>query len=502
MKEVLAELRTHLAQVRDLAQASSVLGWDRETNMPPGGAAARARQLGTLSTMAHRLFVSDQVGEWLEQLVPYEAELGFASDEGSLIRVTRREYQKQRRVPSELVGQMARAASLGHQAWVRARQESDFGLFQPNLEELVALRLQWARCFDYEESLYDPMLDNFEPGLTAAQVRRVFDEYRPALVRLVSAISDPAVQQRVDTGCLQGDFDPAAQWELGLEALRTIGFDFNRGRQDRSAHPFTTSFSCDDVRITTRFDPGNLASGLFSSIHEGGHALYELGVSPTLDDTLLGNGASMVAHESQSRLFENVIGRSRPFWRFFYPALQARFPQFKSVDLETFYRAINRVTPSLIRVEADEVTYGLHIVLRFELEQALVDGTLVVADLPEAWNAKMEAYLGIRPPNDALGVLQDVHWSGGMMGYFPEYLLGSMLSVQLYNQARQEIPDLESQIETGRLDGLVAWLREKIHRHGSKFTLGELTDQVLGTPLSPQPYLAYLHERYGEIYRL
>jgi carboxypeptidase Taq len=500
MQDTFRQFKAYLARVRDLQMASAVLAWDRETYLPPAGAAARARQLGSLSEMAHELFVDDRVGEWLAALQPYEDSLPFDSDDASLIRVARRDYEKERRVPSQLVGDLARAASLGQQTWVDARQAADFARFQPSLETLVDLRLAWANCFDYQDSIYDPLLDHFEPGLTAAQVRRIFDAFRPPLVELVAAIGER--HDRVDDACLQGDFDEAAQWELGLQALTLMGYDFNRGRQDRAAHPFTTHFSSDDVRLTTRFDPHNISSALFGSIHEGGHALYELGVSPALDDTLLGEGASMVLHESQSRLFENVVGRGRPFWHHFYPRLQARFPQFRAVDLETFYRAVNRVTPSFIRVEADEVTYGLHIILRFELEEALVTRQLAVADLPAAWNAKMQAYLGLIPPDDALGVLQDIHWSAGMIGYFPDYLLGSMLSVQLYERAQADLPDLESQLERGQLAPLRGWMADHVHQHGRKFTLDELTDRVLGAPLSPAPYLAYLRQRYGEIYGL
>jgi carboxypeptidase Taq len=500
VEETFKQFKAHLSRVRDLEMATSVLGWDRETYMPEGGAAARARQLGTLSEMAHELFVRDEVGEWLEALRPYEESLAFDSDDASLIRVARRDYEKERRVPSKLVGELARAASLGHQSWVEARKAADFSMFQPSLERLVDLRITWANCFDYEESIYDPLLDRFEPGLTRAKVQEVFGAFRPPLVELVAAISDR--QGRVDASCLEGDFDEATQWDLGIEALKLMGYDFKRGRQDRAAHPFTTHFSNDDVRITTRFDRRNVASALFSTVHEGGHALYELGVSPTLDDTILGDGASMVLHESQSRMYENVVGRSRGFWRYFYPALQARFPQFKEVELETFYRAINQVRPSFIRVEADEVTYGLHIILRFELEQALVTGELAVADLPEAWNSRMQDYLGLTPPNDALGVLQDIHWSSGMIGYFPDYLLGSMLSVQLFDQAKAEVPDLLAEIERGELSNLRQWLGEKVHQHGRKFTLDELTERVLGTGLSSESYLAYLRDRYGEIYGL
>jgi carboxypeptidase Taq len=500
VEETWNDFKEHLSRVRDLQMAAAVLAWDRETYMPEGGAPARARQLGTLSEMAHELFVRDEVGGWLEALRSYEESLDCDSDDASLIRVTRRDYEKERRVPSKLVGEMARAASLGHQAWVEARQTADFRLFQPSLQRLVELRITWANCFDYEESIYDPMLDDFEPGLTRAKVQEVFGVFRPPLVELVAAIRER--QDRVDASCLAGNYDESTQWDLGIEALKLMGYDFDRGRQDRAAHPFTTHFSSSDVRITTRFDRHNVASALFSTIHEGGHALYELGVSPALDDTLLGDGGSMVLHESQSRLFENVVGRSRAFWRYFYPTLQAKFPRFNDVDVETFYRAINQVQPSFIRVEADEVTYGLHIILRFELEQALVTGELAVADLPEAWNSKMEAYLGLRPPDDAMGVLQDIHWSGGMLGYFPDYLLGSMLSVQLFEQAKAEVPDLGAQIGRGELATLRAWMGEKVHQHGRKFTLDEVTERVLGTALSPEPYLNYLRDRYGEIYGL
>ena len=500
MEEKFRALKEHLAQVCDLRMAAAVLSWDRETYMPPGGGEARARQLATLSRLAHETFVADEVGEWLEALAPYEAGLDFDSDDASLLRVARRDYDKERRVPASLVAEMAQAASLGQGAWEAAREAADFSLFEPHLVKLLALRIQWANCFDHDESIYDPMLDDFEPGLTTAQVRTIFDQVRAPVIELVSAIGER--QDRVDASCLQGHFDPGAQWDFGIELLKRMSFDFDRGRQDRSAHPFTTNFSHADVRITTRLDPEDLTSGLFGTIHEGGHALYEMGVSPALDRTILGGGASMVLHESQSRLFENLVGRGLPFWRFAYPRLQAAFPHFRDVELETFYRAINHVQPSLIRVYADEVTYGLHIILRFELELALVTGELAVADLPAAWNAKMEAYLGLTPPDDAAGVLQDVHWSAGYLGYFPAYFLGSMLSVQIFEKAQDEMPDLPSEIEAGRLANLVAWLGEKVHRHGRKFTLSEIMERVLGAPFSSDPYLRYLWERYGEIYHI
>lgn len=500
MNETFEQLKKRLSQVRDLQMAGAVLGWDRETFMPSGGSPARARQLSTLNRISHELFVADEVGQWLEELAPFEAELDFASNEASIIRVMRREYRKKRRVPSDLVARIAEASSLGQQKWQQARQASDFAMFQPNLEELIDLRIEWAECFDYEDSIYDPMLDEFESGLTTAQVKAIFDEFRPPLVELVAAIAER--KEAVDASCLTGNFDLDVQKALGREILEIMDYDFDRGRIDEVAHPFCTSFSVDDVRVTTRYNPNDLASALFSTMHEGGHGLYELGVSKTLDETPLGGGSSMVIHESQSRLYENLVGRSRPFWRFFYPKLRAKFPYFNDIDLETFYRAVNQVRPSLIRIEADEVTYGLHIILRFEIEQALVTGKIKVADLPDIWNAKMESYLGVCPPNDALGVLQDVHWSYSLIGYFPAYLLGSMLSVQFFEAAQADLPNLMADVESGRLGELRSWLEEKIHQHGSKFTLNEMTQRVLGGSLSPQPYLRYLRERYGEIYGL
>jgi len=501
MSTNLERLKERLAQVCDLATAAAVLGWDQQVNMPPGGSDARAHHLATVQALAHSLFVADETGLLLEEAAAGTADLPYDSDDASLVRVTRREYEKLRRVPESLVAERARAFALAFEAWVQARAESDFAHFQPHLEHVVDLSIQYAQALGYEDCLYDALLDRYEPEMKAAQVAEVFEEMKAGLVPLVHAITECG--KKVDDEVFDQEYPEQVQWDFGTLVLRDMGFDFKHGRQDRSAHPFTTGFSPHDVRITTRILPHHFQSAIFGTIHEGGHALYEQGMRAELDRTPLFEGASCGIHESQSRLWENLVARSRNFWGHYLPKLRELFPrQLAGVDLDTFYRAINKVEPSLIRVEADEVTYSLHIFLRFELEQELLDRRLAVAHLPQAWNAKMEEYLGITPPDDAQGVLQDVHWSGGSMGYFPSYALGNLLAVQFYNQALEEIADLPEQIARGQFDVLRAWLRDNIHTHGRKFTPAELVQRVTGGEMSAAPFLAYLREKYSGIYGL
>lgn len=500
MQEKIETLKTKLKTVQDLNHAAAVLGWEQQTYMPPGGAAARAEQLSTLSKISHELFTADEVGSLLSELA--QAGFDYESDEASLVRVAQRDYEKARKLPPQLVEEMSRTFSMGQQVWAKARAEQDFAQFQDILLKIVDLNIQAAEAYGYEDSIYDALLDQYEPGMKASEVKEVFDILKADLIPLVQAIADN--KDVVDDSVLKQEFDEQAQWDFGLLPLQAIGFDMERGRQDKSAHPFTTSFSINDVRVTTRVRKDRVASALFGTLHEGGHALYEQNSAPPLEGTLLAGGTSLGVHESQSRLWENVVGRSRDFWQFYYPKLQDFFPnQLKSVGLEDFYRAINKSEPSFIRVEADEVTYNLHIFLRFELEQALLKQELQVADLPEAWNAKMEAYLGLTPPNDAVGVLQDIHWSGGMMGYFPTYTLGNILSLQFYNKTLQDIPDLPTQFAQGQFDTLLAWFKEHIHQHGRKFTANELIQRVTGDDgIKADPYLTYIKQKYSEIYQL
>jgi carboxypeptidase Taq len=499
MERELTELKKRLATVSDLQRASAVLNWDQQTYMPPRGATARAEQLATLDKLAHELFTADGIGALLNDLQDDAAKLWYDSDEASLIRVTARDYEKAKRVPPALIEEISRTSSLALEVWTKARADSDFKAFQPYLEKILDLEIQLANCLGYEERIYDALLDQYEPEMTTAQVQAIFDDLKKELVPFVRAIAQRV--DRVDGDCLHREYDEQKQWDFGIEVIRRLGFDFEGGRQDKSVHPFTTGFGLGDTRITTRVNRNYLPSMLFGTVHECGHALYDMGYRPELDRTPIEGGASSGAHESQSRLWENVVGRSRSFWKHWFPRLREVFPtSLADQDAESFYRAVNKVQPSLIRVEADEVTYSLHIMLRFEIENGLVERKLSVADVPAAWNAKMKEYLGIVPPNDALGCLQDIHWSNGYIGYFATYSLGSMFAVQLWDRAVRDVPTLPAQIEHGEFGDLLNWLRANVHTHGRKFTLDELSRRVTGEPLQPQSYIRYLKQKYGEIY--
>jgi len=494
-------LRNLIGTYSDIDRAGQVLDWDQQTYMPPGGAIERAEQVSTLNRLAHEHLVSDEMGEAIEAALHETANADRDTDEHRVVRHMSRFYTKRRRIPAEWIGEWTRITSLAQNAWEKARPASDFAAFLPHLEKIIDYRRQYSEFFAPYDHVYDPQLDYFEPGMKTAEVRAVFAELRPAQVELVQAIADRG--RPVDDAPLHQAFDIQKQWDFGVDVVTQFGYDFTRGRQDRSAHPFTTFFGLGDVRITTRFLGDYIGSGLFSTMHESGHAMYGQGVSPSLARTENIHGASYAFHESQSRMWENLVGRSRPFWKAFYPKLQKTFfAQLGSVDLETFYRAINKVERSLIRVEADEATYNLHIMLRFELELDLMEKRLEARDLPEAWNRKVKDYLGLTPKNDREGVLQDIHWSAGYVGYFPTYSLGNLISVQLWEQIRKDLPDLERQIEGARFADLLAWLREKIHRHGAKYEPVELLRRITGQGLQAAPYLEYLRTKYGEIYGL
>jgi carboxypeptidase Taq len=500
MEEKLNRLKELLAQLTDLGRANAVLGWDQQVNMPRGGAEDRGNILATLAGLTHEMFTSDEMGKLLDELKPVAAQMDPESDDACLILRTAHDFDKQTRIPTEKVAEFAKATAIAEPAWERAREEDNFKLFQPELEKIVELRREYSSYFKPYDHIYDPLLDDFEPGLKTAEVQQIFDKLRPQQVALLKAI---AAKPQVDDSFLHIPYPEQGQWDFGVDVVTRFGFDWNRGRQDKSVHPFTTSFGIGDVRITTRFDPERAASALFSTMHEGGHAMYEQGISETLRRYPLATGASMAIHESQSRMWENLVGRSMSFWKFFYPKLVATFPtQLEGVTLEKFYKGINKVEPSLIRVEADEATYNMHIMLRLELEIAMIEGKLAIKDLPEAWNQKMKDYLGIVPENNRLGVLQDVHWSSGLMGYFPTYALGNLISAQLWEKIEQEIPSIYTQIENGKFDELLGWLRKNIHRHGAKFEPQVLVKRVTGTSIDPEPYMRYLTKKYSEIYSL
>ena len=494
------QLKVLINEAADLYHAIDLLSWDQQTHMPSGGAAERGHQIATLTRIAHLKFTSDIVGRLLEDLKPYASELDPDSDDARLIKVTAHRYEKQTKVPVELVAEFAKVTSDAHLVWEQAREKSEFVKFQPYLETIFELRRRYAALFVPYDHIYDPLLDDFEPGLKTAEVQAIFSSLRPQQVELIRAITE---RPQVDDSFLRQPYDEKKQWDFGVEVITRFGYDWMRGRQDKSTHPFTIDFGTGDVRITTRFLPDYFPSAFFSTTHECGHALYAQGINPNLNRTPLGKGASLGIHESQSRLFENFVGRSRDFWIHFYPSLQKYFPaQLGNVPLETFYRGINKVKPSLIRVEADEATYNLHVMLRLEIEIALIEGSLEVKDLPEAWEDGMRKYLGMIPPNDSQGVLQDVHWSSGYIGYFPTYTLGNLIAAQLWECVNQDIPDLPDQIQRGVFADLTGWMREKIHRHGRKFEPQELVQRVTGSKIDPGPYIRYLKTKYGEIYGL
>jgi carboxypeptidase Taq len=496
----LADLKQRVAEIHDLGRARAVLAWDERTMMPPGGAAARAEQLGTLSRVLHERLVSDDLARALDQLRTREEQLPYDSDEASLIRVTRREHERARRVPLELKVELTRTASIAEHAWEDARAQSDFHRFLPHLERVVALKQRYAECFE-PKHIYDPLIDDFDPGMTTAEADRLLTELKEAVLPLASAIAERAAA--VDDSALHGHFDVEAQRRLSLEIVRALPLPPGTWRLDLSKHPFATSFATSDIRITTRYSERYLATSLFSTLHECGHGLYDNGLDPELERSQLGRPASLAVHESQSRMWENMVGRGPAFCRRIHPHLQAIFPdQFGQLDADALCRAVNKVQPSLIRTEADEVTYDIHIIMRFELEREIIAGRLALRDLPEAWNECIRSYLGLKVPNDALGVLQDPHWSDGSFGYFPTYSLGNLIAGQLWESVREAIPDLDDQIGGGRLGPLRDWLREHVHRHGRKFTSDELLERITGRPIEVGPYVDYLKRKFGAIYEI
>jgi carboxypeptidase Taq len=492
------ELRNRLAEVSDIARTAGLAAWDQRTKMPPAAAPVRAEQLGTLTRLAHEHFTSAEIGRLLDDLRDFEESSDPDSDEASLIRVTRRDYEKLLKVPPSLRAEMSRAAALGQSVWEKARRESDFASFLPYLERNFELRREYVACFETADEDYDHLLDDYEPGMKTAEVRAVFDALKAELVPLIDQVASR--NGEIDVSCLEGPWPIARQQQFERSVLDAFGYDEQSWRIDETVHPFASGFAISDIRLTTRHWEDNLTS-IFATMHEFGHGLYERQVDPSFERTPLARGASLGLHESQSRMWENLVGRSLPFWQRFYPQLQAVFPErLGSVDLETFHRAVNKIEPSPIRIYADEATYSLHIILRFELEQDLLSGALPAAEVPDAWNAKMKDYLGIEVEDVADGALQDTHWASGYVGYFPTYALGNIISAQIWERVLQDVPDLDERVEQGDFAPLRDWLRERLHRLGRKYTPQETLERVVGSPIETGPYLRYLRQKLGEIY--
>ena len=492
-------LRDRLAKIQNINKASMVLGWDLQTYMPPGGVTDRGEQMATLGQISHELFVDDETDRLLEAAETEVAPLGYDSDEASIVRVARRDYERQRRVSSDLIGRMRRHASESRNAWVNARKDDDFDAFAPYLTKTVSLSRELAEAYGYTNRPYDALVESVEPGITTEDLERIFGELRKEQVPLIREV---ASRPPVDDAVLHQTFDEAEQEGFAKHVVSKFGYDFNRGRLDRTIHPFAISFGLGDVRITTRYSQQFLSMALFGTLHESGHGMYEQGIGPGLAGTPLARGASGGMHESQSRLWENLVGRSRRFWNAMYPEIQKTFStQLGRTPVEAFYRAVNKVNPSFIRVEADELTYNIHIMIRFELENDFLEDRLDVKDAPEAWNAKLKDYLGIIPPNYTEGILQDIHWSSSLGG-FANYTLGNVISVQLWDKAIADKPNFLSEIEAGEFSTLLTWLQDNVYRHGRKYQPQELVERVTGKPITTEPYIQYLKTKFGEIYGL
>lgn len=484
----------YVKELYDIGKASELIGWDQETYMPPKSIEGRGYMLSTLSGIYHEKLVSEKMGKYIDELSKNN---DLTDEQKANVREIKRVYDKNTKVPLKLVKEIAKTSSLGTEAWQRARKEKDFKIFQPYLKKMVGLKKEFAEAIGYEDKAYDVLIDDFEPYTTVKDIEPVFSELKKNLVPIVKKIIESKTKTE---NILDQHFDVDKQKKFGIEIIKNMGFDFEHGRLDSSAHPFTSG-SCDDVRLTT-FKEGH-GFHLFAIMHEAGHGLYEQGYKKENYRTPLAEAVSLGYHESQSRMWENLVGRSMPFWKYYYPKLQNIFPeQLKKYSVEDFYHAINIVKPSLIRVDADEATYNLHILLRYDIEKSLFDDKITPKETPTIWNQKMEEYLGIKPENGAVGVLQDIHWSQGLFGYFPTYTLGNLYSVQLFNQAKKDIPDLEEKISNGNLHALKEWLNKNVHEYGKLYPAKELTQKITGEALNPDYFVKYLKNKFGPIYNV
>jgi carboxypeptidase Taq len=489
--------RTLLQKVADINYSSALLQWDQEVYMPPGSGDSRARQLSTLSGIAHELFTSDELGTVLKNLA---ADPSLNLKEAANIRESLRVYTDQKKYTTDFVIEMSKTISECFNAWQEAKKKSDFSIYQPKLEKLLNLKRKECELLGYKGHPYDALLDQYEPGATVAQLDILFEDVKKQLGPFIKEIFK---KEKPDSAFLFRHYDREKQWPYGLELLKKMNFDFNTGRQDISAHPFTTSFSQEDVRVTTRINENDVREMIWGCIHEGGHALYEQGLPITEYGLPSGEAISLGIHESQSRMWENNVGRSLPFWKHNYSEIKKLFPEnLGNVSLESFYAGINVVEASLIRTSADELTYHFHVLIRYEIEKLLISGSVQVADLPSLWNQYYKDYLGLIIPDDARGVLQDVHWSHGSFGYFPTYSLGSIYAAQFFRQATLEIDGLENKIEEGNYAPLLDWLRSKIHVHGKMYRADELCKRITGETINFGHFMNYARSKYGQIYQL
>jgi carboxypeptidase Taq len=500
IQKVYDELVDRVKKAGLIISAGAVLGWDERTYMPRGGVAHRADQMSLLSGLAHEHFTDPKIGEMLARLEDSELTKDPLSPEAVNIRELRRDYDKQTKLPKQLVEDISRTTTMAQGIWVEAKQKSDFNKFKEILGKVIDLRFKQAEAYGYETEPYDALMDDYEPGMTIAEVSKVFAGLRDDLVPFIEKIKNS--EKKPDLSLVENDYDVNRQAYFGKAAAAAIGFEFTKGRLDVTEHPFCTGIGNGDVRILTHYNPKHFNAAFFGTLHEAGHGIYEQGLPRDKYAGLpMGESISLGIHESQSRMWENMVGRGLPFWKHFFPRAQQVFPErLAGVKLEDFYFAINDVRPSMIRIEADEVTYNLHILLRFEIEQAIFHNDIKLDDIPQVWNEKFESYFGIQPKNDSEGCLQDVHWSMGIFGYFPTYALGNLYAAQFFAKAQEEMPNLTSQFEMGDFSSLKKWVNEKIHDHGKRYSASDLVEEVTGKPLSHKPLMEYLEKKFGPLY--
>lgn len=492
------ELVTRCREIHTLGACEALLYWDERTYMPRGGAEGRSKQAALLSGIIHEKFTGPRIGELLSTIEGSNLVSNPESDEAVNVKELRRDYDKQVKLPKDLVEELARVTSLAQGIWGEAREKSDFSHFLPKLKEVIALKFRQAEAYGYDTEPYDALIDDYEPDATCEDISAVFASLRDELVPLVHAIVESG--KHPDMSIIENDFPVDLQEKFGKESSAAVGFDYTTGRIDISTHPFTTGIGPGDVRITTRFNPKHFGQSFFGTLHEAGHGMYEQGLPDEHFGTPLAESVSLGIHESQSRMWENLVGRSLPFWKHFYPKAVDTFPSLNGVKLDDFYFAINDVRPSFIRVEADEVTYNLHILLRFEIERDLFAGKIKAEDLPAIWNSKFKDYFGIEPSNDTDGCLQDIHWSAGLFGYFATYALGNLYASQFFAKAKEEMPDLEDKFASGNFSELKDWLRKNIHSQGKRYRAGDLVEKITGEPLSHQAMMTYLKAKFSELY--
>jgi carboxypeptidase Taq len=492
------ELKKEFTDITRLNHIYSLLGWDEQVNLPKGSFGGRAEQKGLMSKIVHERLISDKIGKLIKEA---EKLTDLSLVDSATLREAKRDYEQEVKLPTELVEEISKTSSHGYIKWVEARKKNDFSIFQPLLEKLVGLKIQVAEKLDTHPDPYSTLIDLYEPGATYDWIANIFNKSKESLNRIIKKLNNSS--DKPDFSILTQKWDENKQWDFSIEVIKGLNYDFDRGRQDKSVHPFTTSLSSSDTRFTTRIDENFVSTCIFGSIHECGHALYDMGFMEEIHDSVLANGCSMGIHESQSRMWENMVGRSIEFWKYFYPKLKISFPNnLWDKNIEEFYRSINTVQHSLIRVEADEVTYGMHIILRFELERDIIEGKVQVSELPDLWNEKMEDLLGLVPPTNSDGLLQDVHWSGGSFGYFPTYFLGNLYGAQFYNTALKQHPTLPKEYEKGNFSNLLSFLRENIHQYGRIYQARDLVKRVTGEDLNPDYFIEYLEKKFYQIYRI